>query len=104
MGGIGITYLLSQTGRDQLLVKGAVSGVAMGSSITALLSAFPGNKVKPKDAASNLSYMLSHAAYGIVTAAVVAKAGDPSLFDAKPLNDYIPATKLTSEQRRTLRS
>ena len=38
-----------------------LSGIAIGLFITALVSAFPQNKVRPKDAASNLSYMASHA-------------------------------------------
>lgn len=99
MGGIGITYLLSKTGRDHILPKGIVSGVTIGSTITALLSAFPNNKVKPKDAASNLSYMFAHAVYGVVAAAVVAKAGDPTLFDVEPLNDCLPSNELTMEQQ-----
>lgn len=99
MGGIGITYLLSKTGRDHFVTKGIVSGVAIGSTITALLSALPNNKIKPKDAASNLSYMFAHAVYGVVTAGVVAKVGDHSLFDNEPLNDYLPTDELTTEQK-----
>ncbi|MCR3921428.1 MAG: hypothetical protein NUK65_02790 [Firmicutes bacterium] len=81
VGGIGTVTLLSKTGRDKLLVKGLVSGVAMGSTVTALASAFPQNRVRPKDAASNLSYMVSHAIYGVVTTYVAAKLGDPSVFN-----------------------
>lgn len=99
LGGIGIVYLLSKTGRDQLLTKGIVSGVTVGSTVTALLSAFPQNKVRPKDAASNLSYMVSHAAYGLVTTLVAAKLGDPSLYDAKPKNNYLEPTEATTEQK-----
>ena len=35
------------------------------------MSGFPMNKVSPKDAASNLSYLLSRAVYGVVTAEVL---------------------------------
>lgn len=84
LGGIGTVQLLTTTGKDQLTVKGLVSGLALGSIITALLSGQKNNKVQPKDAASNLSYMLSHAAYGLVTTAIVAKLGDSSLFVEKP--------------------
>ena len=45
LGGVGTVYLLSMTGRDQLLTKGIVSGITIGSSVTALLSVFPQNKV-----------------------------------------------------------
>ncbi len=99
IGGIGTVYLLSKTGRDQLLTKGLVSGVTVGSAITALLSAFPQNKVRPKDAASNLSYLVSHAAYGFVTTFVAAKLGDPSLYDTQPKNNYLGPTKATTEQK-----
>lgn len=100
LGGIGIVYLLSKTGRDHLVTKGLVSGITTGSAITALLSAFPQNKVRPKDAASNLSYMLSHAAFGLITTFVAAKLGDKSLYDSKPRNNYLEPTIKTSEQAK----
>ncbi|MDW7651780.1 MAG: hypothetical protein SCK29_05750 [Bacillota bacterium] len=100
MGGIGMTYLLSKTGRDHVLAKGVLSGIAVGSTITATLSAFPQNKVKPKDAASNLAYMFSHAIYGIITTATIAKLGHSSLFDVKPVNNYLPPTEQTTEERK----
>jgi hypothetical protein len=99
LGGIGIVHLLSKTGKDHLLSKGILSGITVGSTLTATLSAFPQNKVKPKDAASNLSYMFCHAIYGIVTTFVAAGLGHPSIFDAEPLNDYLAPTELTTEQR-----
>lgn len=99
LGGIGTVYLLSKTGKDQLTTKGLVSGITIGSSITALLSAFPSNKVRPKDAASNLSYMVSHAAYGLVTTYVAAKLGDPLLYDPKPYNNYLEPTKRTTQNQ-----
>lgn len=99
LGGIGIVYLLSRSGRDHLLVKGTLSGITIGSFITATLSAFPQNKVKPKDAASNLSYVAGHTVYGLIATAVAAKLGTPTLFDSKPLNDYLPPTDLTTEQQ-----
>jgi hypothetical protein len=104
LGGIGITYMLSKTGRDHITPKGILSGIAIGSTITATLSAFPQNKVRPKDAASNLSFMFSHALYGITTTALAAKVGHPSLFDVKPLNNYIPPKEVTTEERRRRRT
>jgi hypothetical protein len=89
LGGIGTVQLLTVTGRDQIIVKGIVSGVALGSAITSLMSGSKNNKVRPKDAASNLSYMLSHAAYGLVTTYVAAKLGDASLFMEKPLRSAL---------------
>lgn len=100
LGGVGVVHLLSKTGRDHVIAKGVVSGITIGSTITAALSVFPANKVRPKDAASNLSYMVAHAAYGVVVAAVAAYAGDPALFDAAPINDYIPSDVLTTEEQK----
>jgi len=103
IGGIGTVYLLSKTGRDQLMAKGLVSGVTLGSTITAFVSAFPQNRARPKDAASNLSYMISHAAYGIVTTYVAAKFGDPSLYDTEPQNDLLEPTIQTTEEAKNKR-
>lgn len=97
VGGMGLVALLTRSGRDHYLAKGITYGMAFGSGVSAFLS-LPTNKVRPKDAASNLSYMVSHAAYGLVAAAVAAKLGHPSLFDVKP-PDYLPPTEKTTEQR-----
>jgi len=100
LGGVGTVYLLSTTGKDHLVTKGLLTGISMGSLITFALAAVPTNKAKPKDAASNLSYLVSHAAYGLVTTFVAAKLGDPSLYDVKPQNNYLEPTSQTSEQAR----
>jgi len=98
-GGVGTVYLLTETGRDQLITKGLISGVGLGSMINFLISSLPQNKIKPTDATSNLSYMVSHAAYGLVTTVMAAKLGHPSLFDRQPVNDYLEPTELTTEQQ-----
>lgn len=100
LGGVGTVYLLSATGKDHLVTKGLLSGISMGSLITFALAAVPTNKAKPKDAASNLSYLVSHAAYGLVTTFVAAKLGDPSVYDVKPQNNYLESTNKTSEQAK----
>jgi hypothetical protein len=82
------------------VVKGLTSGITFGATISALLSTLPTNRVKPKDAVSNLSYIASHAAFGLVATAVAAQLGDPSLFDAKPSNGDLLPTKMTTEELR----
>ncbi|MHB1126800.1 MAG: hypothetical protein ACYC2T_07545 [Bacillota bacterium] len=99
IGGITTVYMLSKTGRDQLTVKGITMGVTTGALISAALSTLPQNKVRPKDAASNLSYIVSHVGYGLVTTYLAAKLGDASLFDVKPNNDYLMPTTQTSEEK-----
>jgi hypothetical protein len=83
LGGVGAVELLTATGRDQVIAKGIFSGIAYGSIITALLSAFRTNKIQPKDAFSNLSYMVDHSVYGLVTMAVAANLGDDSVYTEK---------------------
>lgn len=79
-GGIGIVGMLSKTGADHAIWKGAGTGIAFGSAITAITSGLPLNRISPKDAASNLSHMLAHAVYGLVAAKVATALGDPSLW------------------------
>jgi len=99
LGGVATVYFLSKTGRDHILVKGATSGVVLGSFLSALLNVIPNNRVPPKDAASNLSYMLSHLLYGLTTTSVAAYLGHPSIYDTPPHNDYLAPTEQTSEMR-----
>lgn len=98
VGGVSAVKMLTTFGRDKLLPKGIFLGVTFGSVITAILSGFVQNKVKPKDAKSNLSYLVSHAIFGLVSVLTAAKLGDNSLFDTPPQNDYIPSTEQTTEQ------
>ena len=97
-GGVSVVKVLTTFGRDKLVPKGIFFGVTFGSVITAILSGFTNNKVKPKDAKSNLSYLLSHAAFGLTSIFTAAKIGDDSLFDTPPQNDYSKPTKKTTEQ------
>ena len=98
-GGIGTVYLLTETGRDHLFTKGVISGIGLGSLIDFAISTLPQNNIKPTDATSHLSYMASHAAYGLVTTVMVVKLGHPSLFDKEPVNDYLEPTEFTTEQQ-----
>lgn len=99
LGGIGTVYMLTKTGRDHIITKGLISGIGMGSSINFVLGTLPQNQIRPKDAASNLSYMLSHAVYGLITTFVVAKLGHPSLY-SRPINNYLEPSESTTEQTK----
>lgn len=98
VGSVGQVYILSKTGRDNLFTKGIFFGIAYGSLITAGLSALPTNKVKPKDAESNLSYIVSHALFGLATTYAISALGDKSLWDVPPSNNYIKPTQYTTAQ------
>jgi len=99
LGGVATVYFLSKTGRDHLMIKGAASGLIIGSITTSLLSGLPTNKVKPKDPASNLSCMVSHVVYGLATTGVAAYLDHPSIYDTPPHNDYLAPTEQTTEVR-----
>ena len=104
LGGVSVVKLLTTFGRDKLVPKGLFFGATFGSIITSLLSGLSSNKVKPKDAWSNLSYMVSHFAFGLASIFTAAKLGDDSLFDVPPQNDYSKPTKQTSEQLKESKS
>ncbi|NLI93108.1 MAG: hypothetical protein GX434_13250 [Peptococcaceae bacterium] len=98
---LGANYIikrLSQNGRDKLLPKGIMSGIAIGAIATVIPNVVPKNRVKPKDATSNLSYVFSNIVYGMLTTFAAAKLGHDSLFDTPPQNDYLKPTEKTSEQ------
>lgn len=104
LGGVSVVKLLTTFGRDKLVPKGLFFGATFGSFITAILSGLSNNKVKPKDAWSNLSYMASHFAFGLASIFTAAKLGDDSLFDVPPQNDYSKPTKQTTEQQKESKS
>lgn len=99
VGAVGQVYLLSKTGKNNLLAKGSFFGITFGATITAMLSGFNTNKVKPKDARSNLSYVISNAIFGLGTTYTASLLGDESLWDAPPVNDYVRPTGLTSVEK-----
>jgi hypothetical protein len=103
LGSVVQVFVLSKTGKDSQFLKGSLFGIVWGSFITAALSALPINKVKPKDAVSNLSYMFSHALFGITTTYAATLLGDNSLWDAPPLNNDIQPAKQTLAQEISIR-
>lgn len=100
VGAFGLIGLLSKYGRDKLVLKGLFFGTTFGAVVNAILSGLVNNKVKPKDAASNLSYLASNAIFGVTTALVASKLGHESLFDAQPQNDWVKPTGKTSEEEK----
>ncbi len=100
---LGAKYIIndmSKNGRDKLIPKGVLAGIGIGAIATAIPNVVPQNSVKPKDAASNLSYVFSNMVYGLLTTFAAAKLGHDSLFDTPPQNDYLKPTEQTSEQMK----
>lgn len=60
LGANFIIKRMSQNGRDKLLAKGIISGITFGAIATVIPNIAPKNRVKPKDATSNLSYVFSN--------------------------------------------
>jgi len=76
--GILITYLLSATGRDHAVLKGAVTGALSWITVFGLTSRiFPVRAQKPL--APHLSF-LDHTLFGSLCGLAVSKLGDDSLF------------------------
>jgi len=99
VGAVGQVYILSKTGKDNLFAKGSLFGMTFGSTITAMLSGFGSNKVKPKDAKSNLTYIFGSGIFGLVTTYAASLLGDDSLWDAPPANNYLPPTPPTTAEK-----
>lgn len=98
-GAVAQVHLLSKTGKNNLVAKGTFFGVTFGAIITAMLSGFNTNKVKPKDSRSNLAYVISNAIFGLSTTFAATLLGDESLWDAQPLNNYVQPTELTTAEK-----
>lgn len=99
---LGAKYIIkemSTTGRDKIVPKGIMAGLTVGAIATVIPNVVP-NRVRPKDAASNLSYVVTNIIYGLLTTTAAAKLGHDSLFDTPPQNDYLGPTEQTTEQKR----
>lgn len=99
-GAFALVNLLSKYGRDNVLTKGLFFGTSFGATITAMVSGLTNKRIKPKDANSNLSYMLSNALFGVTTALVASKMGHDSIYDAPPMNNWADPTEKTTEESR----
>ena len=91
---------MSKSGRDKIIPKGILAGITIGAIATFIPNVVPKNTVKPKDAASNLSYVFTNIVYGLLTTFAAAKLGHDSLFDTPPQNDYLKPSEQTSEQKK----
>jgi hypothetical protein len=85
--GVGTVYMLSITGKDKALLKGALTGQVMWQSLYGVMATMGATKVQPFSPKTVLTEFVSHTAYGTVAAAIAVKLGDDKLFTgAAPLN------------------
>jgi hypothetical protein len=80
--GIPLVYLLRYTGKDKAAVKGAGYGHFAWIVLHGTIGRMMGNKkgVFPLDAKTNMSALINHTWYGLVTGFLIKKLGDQSLF------------------------
>lgn len=98
--GTMVTYLLSVTGRDKAVLKGAGVGIMQWIGIWGLLSRL-GVTVKSNKPLTHMLSFLDHAAFGASVGLLASKLGDDSLFpDKKPAKGEKLPLAGTSQQVR----
>ena len=81
--GVTTVYALSITGKDKAVAKGALSGEAAWTLLYGMLTTMGATKVGPVGPKTVLSELVSHTAYGALTAYLVTKLGAPDLFNGR---------------------
>lgn len=79
--GVGTVFMLSITGKDKAVLKGALTGQAMWCGLYGMLATMGATKINPGSTKTVLSEFIGHTAYGAVTAGLAEKLGDPGLFN-----------------------
>lgn len=80
MLGTATTYVLSITGKDNYLLKGASSGMLMWTTLYGALNGIGISKLGPASPKTVLSQFIAHTAFGAVSATLATRLGDPGLF------------------------
>jgi hypothetical protein len=104
--GIPLTYILSKTGKDNHLLKGAgwelltsiiFYGVTPKLGITNML---------PQKGAQHLAAMINHLGYGLLTAESIVRLGDPEIFPEHNkdvlINDYVKPVRLAAKNEQEM--
>lgn len=78
--GVFSSYLLTFTGKDYALLKGAAVGNISWSSMYGVLAQMGASKIKSNDPMTFLTSFISHTAFGITKFYIVTKITDPGLF------------------------
>ncbi|MHB1127947.1 MAG: hypothetical protein ACYC2T_13530 [Bacillota bacterium] len=90
VSGVAIAYILSITGRDKAMIKGAGFSALEWITLWGLTGKI-GLKVRSKKPLTHILSFVDHVIFGSVTALLVSKLGDNSLF---PDNHVKPGHKL----------
>ncbi|MEW6182627.1 MAG: hypothetical protein AB1500_05540 [Bacillota bacterium] len=108
--GVVLAYLLSISGRDRAVIKGALFGALEWVAIWGLTGKL-GMKVRSRKAATHLLSFFDHVIFGAGTAWLVSKLGDDSLYPDMKVSSPeeklpivpTPPRKLTLSPRRRRR-
>lgn len=94
-----ITYMLSITGRDKAVIKGAGIGAIQWIGIYGFLSRL-GLIVKSNKPWTNILSFIEHTVFGASTAVLVSKLGDDRLFPDKEVNrdEKLPIVAIDDQQ------
>jgi hypothetical protein len=79
--GVLTVYMLSVTGKDRAVLKGAISGQVFWTALYGVLGTFGATNVRPELPETYLTAFLDHTLFGAVAATVASKLGHPDLFD-----------------------
>jgi hypothetical protein len=74
------SYLFSFSGKDNYILKGLATGNFSWSSMYGVMSRFGATKASSNDPNTTLTFMISHAAFGITKSYILTKITDPGLF------------------------
>ena len=96
-----VTYMLSITGRDKAMLKGAGVGIMQWIGIWGLLSKL-GLTVKSSKPLTHMLSFVDHAAFGASMGLLAAKLGDDSLFPDKEVtnNEKLPLAANTAQRSK----
>lgn len=92
--GTTMVYGLTLTGKNSYQLKGALIGQVMWQGLYGIMGQLGASQVKPSDAKTVLSELVTHTAFGTVAAAIAANLGDEGLF-----NGEIPITAGSIKQK-----
>jgi hypothetical protein len=95
--GIAMTYLLSATGKDKAIIKGAGMSGVFWMILYGNYANMGGSTVRPALPSTILSNLVGHFGYGVVTSFVITRIGDPALF-----KNEIPITSQQENQAREI--
>lgn len=90
--GIPTVYLLSYTGSDRHLLKGALMGVLTWGMGLGLARNLGMSSIYPRSAAANLRMLLGHLAGGMVAAQTAVSLGERELFERDGVRHTIPVS------------